>query len=107
MYHAQNFLNDIIAVKLEPVTNNTSSVKHEYHILKQLEGGVEATPVPAPISPALVAPTPIAPAPTHVAPTPTHVAPTLTPVPNIPAPTAATTTAAATIATALHCPRRQ
>jgi hypothetical protein len=41
MYHAQNFLNDdIIAMKLELVTNNPPSLKHEHCILKQLEGGV-------------------------------------------------------------------
>lgn len=38
---AQNFLNDdIVAIKLEPVTNNPSSVEHEHEILTQLEGGV-------------------------------------------------------------------
>ncbi|KAG2108211.1 kinase-like domain-containing protein [Suillus discolor] len=41
VYCAQNFLNDdIVAIKLELVTNNPSSVEHEYRILKQLEGGV-------------------------------------------------------------------
>ncbi|KAG2045643.1 kinase-like protein [Suillus hirtellus] len=41
VYHAQNFLNDdVIAIKLEPVTDNPSSVEHEYNILKQLEGGI-------------------------------------------------------------------
>ncbi|KAG2132120.1 kinase-like domain-containing protein [Suillus bovinus] len=41
VYCAQNFLNDdIVAIKLEPVTNNTSSVECEHNILKQLEGGV-------------------------------------------------------------------
>ncbi|KAG1744583.1 CSNK1A1 protein [Suillus paluster] len=29
-----------IAIKLEPIVNNLSSLQHEYHILKQLEGGV-------------------------------------------------------------------
>ncbi|KAG2745568.1 hypothetical protein P692DRAFT_20741324, partial [Suillus brevipes Sb2] len=41
VYRAQNFLNDdIVAIKLEPVTNKPSSVEHEHEILKQLEGGV-------------------------------------------------------------------
>ncbi|KAG1767745.1 kinase-like domain-containing protein, partial [Suillus placidus] len=41
VYRAQNFLNDnIIAIKLGPVTNTPSSMEHEHHILKQLEGGI-------------------------------------------------------------------
>ncbi|KAG1786065.1 CK1/CK1/CK1-D protein kinase [Suillus plorans] len=41
VYRAQNFLNDdIIAIKLELVTNNPPSLEHEHRILKQLEGGV-------------------------------------------------------------------
>ncbi|KAG2104707.1 putative casein kinase 1, delta [Suillus discolor] len=41
VYRAQNFLHDdIVAIKLEPVTNNPPSLEHEHHILKQLEGGV-------------------------------------------------------------------
>ncbi|KAG1728225.1 casein kinase I isoform delta [Suillus lakei] len=41
VYRAQNFLNDdIVAIKLKPVTNKPSSVEHEHDILKQLEGGV-------------------------------------------------------------------
>jgi hypothetical protein len=41
VYRAQNIINDdIVAVKLEPLTGTSSSVEHEYHILKQLEGGV-------------------------------------------------------------------
>jgi hypothetical protein len=41
VYHAQNFLNDdVVAIKLEPVTDDPSSVKHEYNTLKQLEGDV-------------------------------------------------------------------
>ncbi|KAG1745581.1 putative casein kinase 1, delta [Suillus occidentalis] len=41
VYRAQNFLNDdIVAIKLKPVTNKPSSVEHEHEILEQLEGGV-------------------------------------------------------------------
>ncbi|KAG1893028.1 CK1/CK1/CK1-D protein kinase [Suillus fuscotomentosus] len=41
VYCTQNFLNDdIIAIKLEPVTNNPPSLKHKHCTLKQLEGGV-------------------------------------------------------------------
>ncbi|KAG1859508.1 kinase-like domain-containing protein, partial [Suillus tomentosus] len=41
VYYAQNFLNDdIVAIKLKPVTNNSSSVEHKYCILRQLKGGV-------------------------------------------------------------------
>jgi hypothetical protein len=41
VYCAQNFLNDdIVAIKLKPVTNKPSSVEHEHEFLKQLEGGV-------------------------------------------------------------------
>ncbi|KAG1859287.1 kinase-like domain-containing protein [Suillus subluteus] len=41
VYRARNILNDTdLAIKLEPLTNNPSSLEHEYHILKQLEGGV-------------------------------------------------------------------
>ncbi|KAG1848372.1 kinase-like domain-containing protein, partial [Suillus tomentosus] len=41
VYHAHNFLNDdVIAIKLKPVTHNPSSMEHEHHILKKLEGGV-------------------------------------------------------------------
>ncbi|KAG2113950.1 kinase-like domain-containing protein [Suillus discolor] len=41
MYRAHNFFNDdVVAIKLEPVTHNPSSVEHEHHILKKLKGGV-------------------------------------------------------------------
>jgi predicted Ser/Thr protein kinase len=41
VYRAKNFLNDdTVAIKLEPVTVNSSSLEHEHQILKQLEGGV-------------------------------------------------------------------
>ncbi|KAG1742238.1 putative casein kinase I [Suillus paluster] len=41
VYCAWNILNDTdLAIKLEPLTNNSTSLEHEYHILKQLEGGV-------------------------------------------------------------------
>ncbi|KAG1779889.1 casein kinase I isoform alpha-like protein [Suillus placidus] len=41
VYRARNIINDTdLAVKLEPLTNNSSSLEHEYHILKQLESGV-------------------------------------------------------------------
>ncbi|KAG2113214.1 kinase-like domain-containing protein [Suillus discolor] len=41
VYRARNIINDDeLAVKLEPLINNSSSLEHEYHILKQLEGGV-------------------------------------------------------------------
>ncbi|KAG0704168.1 casein kinase 1 [Suillus ampliporus] len=41
VYRARNIINDTdLAVKLEPLRNNSSSLEHEYHVLKQLEGGV-------------------------------------------------------------------
>lgn len=41
VYHAQNFIkDDLVAVKLEPISNQSSSVRHEYNILKRLAGGV-------------------------------------------------------------------
>jgi serine/threonine protein kinase len=41
VYRAQNIINgDVVAVKLEPATDHSSSVEREYHILKQLEGGI-------------------------------------------------------------------
>ncbi|KAG2737108.1 kinase-like protein, partial [Suillus brevipes Sb2] len=41
VYQARNIINDgDVAVKLEPVTNNSSSLEHEYLTLKRLEGGV-------------------------------------------------------------------
>ncbi|KAG1727192.1 kinase-like domain-containing protein [Suillus paluster] len=41
MYCARNIINnDVVAIKLEPIVNNLSSLQREYHILKQLEGGV-------------------------------------------------------------------
>lgn len=43
MYRAQNIIStdwDAVAVKLEEITGPSSSVEHEYYILKQLEGGV-------------------------------------------------------------------
>jgi hypothetical protein len=41
VYHAQNFIkDDLVAVKLEPISNHSSSVWHKYNILKQLTGGV-------------------------------------------------------------------
>ncbi|KAG1870465.1 kinase-like domain-containing protein [Suillus tomentosus] len=41
VYRAQNFLNDdLVAIKLEPLTSHPSSVEREYHILKRLEDGV-------------------------------------------------------------------
>jgi serine/threonine protein kinase len=41
VYRAQNIINDdVAAVKLEPVTDHSSSVEREYYILKQLKGGV-------------------------------------------------------------------
>jgi len=40
MYHAQNIIkDDAVAIKLEPITHS-SSVQHEYNILKHLEGSV-------------------------------------------------------------------
>ncbi|KAG0696661.1 kinase-like domain-containing protein [Suillus ampliporus] len=40
VYHARNIINDDdLAVKLEPLINNSSSLGHEYRILKQLKGG--------------------------------------------------------------------
>ncbi|KAG2102533.1 casein kinase I isoform delta [Suillus discolor] len=40
VYRAQNIIkNDAVAIKLEPITHS-SSVQHEYNILKHLEGGV-------------------------------------------------------------------
>ncbi|KAG1901707.1 kinase-like domain-containing protein, partial [Suillus fuscotomentosus] len=35
-----------VAIKLKPVTNNPSSVEHEYCILRQLKGGVGIPRVP-------------------------------------------------------------
>lgn len=41
VYRAHNFLNDdVVAIKLELVTHNPSSMEHEHPILKKLEGGV-------------------------------------------------------------------
>ncbi|KAG1791177.1 casein kinase I isoform epsilon [Suillus plorans] len=41
VYSARNIINDDhVALKLETVVNHSSSVKREYYILKQLEGGV-------------------------------------------------------------------
>ncbi|KAG2740809.1 kinase-like protein [Suillus brevipes Sb2] len=41
VYHAQNFLNDdVVAIKLEPLTSRPSSVEREYKILKRLGNGV-------------------------------------------------------------------
>ncbi|KAG2346661.1 kinase-like protein, partial [Suillus weaverae] len=41
VYHAQNIINDTnLAIKLEPLTDDSLSLEHEYHVLKQLEGGV-------------------------------------------------------------------
>ncbi|KAG1807203.1 kinase-like domain-containing protein [Suillus variegatus] len=41
VYRTQNFLNDdLVAIKLEPLTSHPSSVECEYHILKRLEDGV-------------------------------------------------------------------
>ncbi|KAG1736228.1 kinase-like protein [Suillus lakei] len=41
VYHTQNFLNDdVVAIKLEPLTSCPSSVECEYKILKQLGNGV-------------------------------------------------------------------
>ncbi|KAG1730735.1 hypothetical protein EDB19DRAFT_1621199, partial [Suillus lakei] len=41
VYCAQNFLNDdVVTIKLEPLTSHPSSVEHEYNILKQLGNGV-------------------------------------------------------------------
>jgi len=43
VYRTQNILNDVVAAaKLEPITDPSpsSSVEHEYCVLKQLEGGV-------------------------------------------------------------------
>ncbi|KAG1764572.1 casein kinase I [Suillus placidus] len=40
VYRAWNIINDDdLAIKLEPLVNNSSSLGHEYRILKQLEGG--------------------------------------------------------------------
>ncbi|KAG1902198.1 kinase-like protein [Suillus fuscotomentosus] len=40
VYRAQNIINDDdLAIKLEPLINNVSSLEHEYCILKHLEGG--------------------------------------------------------------------
>ncbi|KAG0703819.1 casein kinase I alpha [Suillus ampliporus] len=40
VYHARNIIKDnAVAIKLEPI-NHSSSVQREYHILKNLEGGV-------------------------------------------------------------------
>ncbi|KIK34166.1 hypothetical protein CY34DRAFT_98484 [Suillus luteus UH-Slu-Lm8-n1] len=41
VYHTQNFIkDDLVAVKLEPISNHSSSVWHEYNILKRLAGGI-------------------------------------------------------------------
>ncbi|KAG1731865.1 casein kinase I isoform delta [Suillus paluster] len=41
VYHAWNIIkDDAVAIKLESITAQPSSVQHEYTILKQLEGGV-------------------------------------------------------------------
>ncbi|KAG1789471.1 kinase-like domain-containing protein [Suillus variegatus] len=41
VYSAQNIItDDSVALELETVVNDSSSVEHEYHILKQLEGGL-------------------------------------------------------------------
>ncbi|KAG1870961.1 hypothetical protein C8R48DRAFT_596472 [Suillus tomentosus] len=41
VYRAQNFLNDdVVAIKLEPLTSRPSSVEREYKILKRLGNGV-------------------------------------------------------------------
>ncbi|KAG0698405.1 casein kinase I [Suillus ampliporus] len=41
VYHAQNIIkDDAVAIKLESITAQPSSVQHEYAVLKQLEGGV-------------------------------------------------------------------
>ncbi|KAG2748623.1 casein kinase I isoform delta [Suillus brevipes Sb2] len=41
VYRARNIIkDDVVAVKLEPIIDGSSSVQREYHILKQLEGGV-------------------------------------------------------------------
>ncbi|KAG1850787.1 kinase-like domain-containing protein [Suillus tomentosus] len=40
VYHARNIINDDdLAIKLEPLINNASSLEHEYRILKHLKGG--------------------------------------------------------------------
>ncbi|KAG1848035.1 kinase-like domain-containing protein [Suillus subluteus] len=40
VYHAWNIINDDnLAIKLEPIVNNASSLEHKYGILKHLEGG--------------------------------------------------------------------
>ncbi|KAG0696149.1 casein kinase I isoform delta [Suillus ampliporus] len=41
VYHVWNIMKDnVVAVKLKPITDNSSSVEREYTILKQCEGGV-------------------------------------------------------------------
>ncbi|KIK33484.1 hypothetical protein CY34DRAFT_99510, partial [Suillus luteus UH-Slu-Lm8-n1] len=41
VYHARNFLNDdVVAIKLEPLTSRPSSVERKYKILKRLGNGV-------------------------------------------------------------------
>ncbi|KAG1855267.1 kinase-like domain-containing protein [Suillus subluteus] len=41
VYSAWNIINDDhVALKLETIVNHPSSVEREYHILKQLEGGI-------------------------------------------------------------------
>ncbi|KAG2048475.1 kinase-like protein, partial [Suillus hirtellus] len=35
-----NINNDVVAIKLELIVKNSSSLQHKYHILKQLKGGV-------------------------------------------------------------------
>ncbi|KAG1860094.1 kinase-like domain-containing protein [Suillus subluteus] len=41
VYHARNIIRgDMVAVKLEPIVNRTSSIQNEYHTLRHLEGGV-------------------------------------------------------------------
>ncbi|KAG1789486.1 kinase-like domain-containing protein, partial [Suillus plorans] len=41
VYHAKNIIkDDTVAIKLELIANHSSSVQHEYTILKRLEGGV-------------------------------------------------------------------
>jgi len=40
VYHARNIIKeDAVAIKLEPISHS-SSVQHEYKVLKHLEGGV-------------------------------------------------------------------
>ncbi|KAG2084076.1 kinase-like domain-containing protein [Suillus discolor] len=41
VYHARNIIkDDAVAIKLELITNQSSSLQHEYAILKRLEGGI-------------------------------------------------------------------